>query len=300
MKMQCMNKLSSLAAFGEKKNDKDMDRSDPNFNPTRSKKIHSVSTMKTYKSVAANFCDFMKQHYPSVKQIEQIETAHVRDYIESRHEQGYSNYSLSKELSCLNKLCHNENRDFWRLSEFGNCYARRSEDIVNNRGIKCEYHTDHYERNQSAILMCSAFGMRRSSTETATMDQLVRNDRNEIVGIYLIEKGGRERYAPCLESYKEQINQYFSERISQHGSSYSICEKADSNTNLHAYRSLYAVSLYKELTAARGCYDWYDGMRSLFVNEKALEKACSHPRYNTEYVRGYHTETLGLVSQALG
>ena len=120
LKMQCMNKLSSLAAFGEKKNDKDMDRSDPNFNPTRSKKIHSVSTMKTYKSVAANFCDFMKQHYPSVKQIEQIETAHVRDYIESRHEQGYSNYSLSKELSCLNKLCHNENRDFWRLSEFGN------------------------------------------------------------------------------------------------------------------------------------------------------------------------------------
>ena len=36
-----------------------------------------------------------------------------RDYIESRHEQGYSNYSLSTELSCLNKLCHNENRDFY-------------------------------------------------------------------------------------------------------------------------------------------------------------------------------------------
>lgn len=297
LKMQCMQKLDSLAAFGQKKNDKDVDRSDPNFNCNRSQKIHSYSTMKTYKDSASVFCDWMKDHHPEVKKIEQIETAHVKEYVESRSAGGYSNYTLSKDVSCLNKVCNNESRDFWRLSDFGN-YKRTEE--INNRGIRCDNHTDHYERNQSAILMASAFGIRRSSTENATVDQLIYKG-DKIVGIEIQEKGGRWRCAPLLEQYSDKVNSYFQDRISQYGEHCRICDSADSNTNLHAYRNEYSVNLYRELSEARADgRDYYDGMRSTFINEDALSKACSHPRYCNEYVRGYHTETLGLVSQALG
>ena len=299
LKMQCMQKLDSLAAYGQKKDDKDVDRSDPHFNCNRSAKIHSYQTMVNYKNFASSFCDWMKENHAEVKKIEQIETAHVKEYVESRHADGYSNYTLSAHVSCLNKICNSESREFWRLSDFGD-YKRSSSDIVNNRNIRSENHTDHYERNASAILMASAFGIRRSSCENANTEQLIYKG-DKIVGIEIQEKGGRWRCAPLLDQYSDKVNSYFQERISQYGEGCKICDKPDDHVNLHAYRNEYSVNLYRELSEARADNrDYYDGMRSRFVNEDALSKACSHPRYCHEYTRGYHTETLGLVSQALG
>jgi hypothetical protein len=297
LKMQCMQKLDSMAAFGQKKNDKDTDRSDVNYNPTRSEKIHSFSTMKTYKDSASLICDWMKEHHPEVKKIEDITKEHVKEYVDDRHANGYSNFTISKHVSCLNKICNTESRDFWKLSEFGD-FKRRSDDVVNNRGVRSENHTDNYARNASAILMASAFGMRRSSTESATVDKLVYHD-GKIVAIELQEKGGRCRTAPLLDSYSKQVNEYFEERIAKYGEHCRICDSADSNTNLHAYRGEYARELYSSYREDPSRYEYW---RHNHVNDDALHKACSHPRYNTEYIKGgkYHTETLGLVSQALG
>lgn len=296
LKMQCMQKLDSLAAYGQKKDDKDVDRSDPSFNCNRSAKIHSYQTMKNYKNFASSFCDWMKDHHPDVKKIEQIETAHVKEYVESRYADGYSNYTLSAHVSCLNKVCNNESRDFWRLSDFGTQYQRRSEDITNNRGVRTDNHTDHYERNQSAILMASAFGIRRSSCENATCDQFIYKD-GQIYSIGVWEKGGRYSEHPCLPEYVQQVNDYISNRISQYGEDCRICDDPDSHVNLHAYRAEYACSLYDSI---RDNSSYYDEWRKHYVNEDALDKACSHPRYNSEFVHGYHTETVALVSQALG
>ena len=300
LKMQCMQKLDSLAAFGQRKNDKDEDRSDPHFNSNRSAKIHSFSTMKTYKDSASLICDWMKEHHPEVRKIEDITKEHVKEYVEDRHANGYSNFTLSKHVSCLNKICNNESRDFFKLSEFGN-YRRSSDEIVNNRGIKVSNHTDHYERNSSAILMASAFGIRRSSCESATCNQFLRDANNKIYGIEVCEKGGRVRCCPILEQYAEKVQTYVDERISQYGECCRICDDPDSNVNLHAYRAQYASDMLSELEKARNDdRDWYNGMRHVFVNERALERACSHPRYCNEYTRGHRTEDLGLISQALG
>lgn len=294
LKMQCMSKLDSLAAFGEKKNDKD-NRSDSNYNSNRSQRIHSYQTMKNYKNFASSFCDWMKDNHAEVKKIEQIDTAHVREYVESRHADGYSNYTLSAHVSCLNKICHNDDRDFWKLSQFGD-YKRHSDDITNSRHIKNDYHTDHYERNASAILMAEAFGIRRSSCENATCDQFIYKD-GQIYAIGVNEKGGRYSEHPCLPQYVQQVNEYIANRISQEGENCRICDNPDSNVNLHAYRAEYACELYHSL---RENPSYYDDWRERYINEEALSKACSHPRYDREYIRGYHVETVGLVSQALG
>ena len=44
--------------------------------------------------------------------------------------------------------------------------------------------------------------------------------------------------------------------------------------------------------------DYYDGYRSRFINEQALEKAIS--RYNNEVVRGYERDVMAEVSQNMG
>ena len=120
---------------------------------------------------------------------------------------------------------------------------------------------------------------------------------NQIYAIGVYEKGGRYSEHPCLPQYLEQVNTYISQKISQEGENCNICQKPDHNVNLHAYRSEYAVALYNSY---RENPDYYQEWRERYIDEKALDKACSHPQYDREFVRGYHTETLGLVSQALG
>ena len=44
--------------------------------------------------------------------------------------------------------------------------------------------------------------------------------------------------------------------------------------------------------------DYYAGMRDLFINEQAHERACE--RYHNEIVRGFDRDIMAEVSQALG
>ena len=296
LKMQMLQKLDAQAAYGIKKV-KEVPRCDKNYNSNRNVNgIASYKSMEKYKSCCSTFCDWIKTTHPDVKSVDAVTTDIVKEYVEHRAET-CSNYTISADVSALNRACHSdpEDRNFWKLSEFGD-YRRHKDEIVNNRGIKNDFHTDHYERNASAILMAQAFGIRRSSCENATCDQLVYKDE-KIIGIEVQEKNGKIRVAPLLESYADRINNYFQERISQEGEHCRICENPDHNVNLHAYRASYAMDLYHSL---RENPSYYDEWRERYVNEKALATACSHPLYDREYIRGYCVQDMGLVSQALG
>ncbi len=296
LKMQMLQSLDAQAAYGIKKV-KEVPGCDKNYNSNRNMNgIASYKSMEKYKSCCSTFCDWIKTSHPDVKTIDAVTTDIVKEYVEHRAET-CSNYTISADVSALNRACHSdpEDRNFWRLSDFGD-YRRHKDEIINNRGIKTDYHTDHYERNQSAILMASAFGIRRQSVENATCDQFIYRD-GQIYSIGVWEKGGRYSEHPCLPQYVQQVNEYIANRISQEGENCRICEKPDHNVGLHYYRSCYAVSLYASI---RENPSYYDDWRERYVNEEALDKACSHPRYDREYIRGYHTETVGLVSQALG
>ena len=296
LKMQMLQKLDAQAAYGIKKV-KEVPGCDKNYNSNRNVNgIASYKSMEKYKSCCSTFCDWIKTSHPDVKSIDAVTTDIVKEYVEHRAET-CSNYTISADVSALNRACHSDpqDRNFWKLSDFGD-YRRHKDEIVNNRGIKTDYHTAHYERNQSAILMASAFGIRRQSVENATCDQFIYKD-GQIYSIEVYEKGGKYRECVILPEYAQQVTVYIANKISQEGENCNICQKPDHNVNLHAYRSQYAVSLFNSY---RENPDYYQEWRERYIDEKALETACSHPRYNQEYTRGYHTETLGIVSQALG
>ena len=297
LKMQMLQKLDAQAAYGIKKV-KEVPGCDKNYNSNRNVNgIASYKSMEKYKSCCSTFCDWIKTTHPDVKTIDAVTTDIVKEYVEHRAET-CSNYTISADVSALNRACHSDptDRNFWKLSDFGGDYRRHKDEIVNNRGIKNDFHTDHYERNASAILMAQAFGIRRSSCENATCDQFIYKD-GQIYSIGVWEKNGRYSEHPCLPQYVQQVNEYIANKISQEGENCHICQKPDHNVNLHAFRAEWSCQLYSSL---RENPSYYDDWRERYINEEALDKACSHPRFNHEYTRGYHTETLGLVSQALG
>ncbi len=193
----------------------------------------------------------MKATHSEIRNAHDITESHIREYIEHRAD-SCSNFTLSKDLSAINRSlfgCTNE-RDFYKLSDFGD-YKRRTEDIVNNRGLHTEHHTNHYARNE-AQLLAQAFGFRRSSLEAGklTTDNLVWRD-GHIIGCHTVEKGGKEHCAYCLYDYRDAVEKYVAERVERLGEGCSLSDGIDSNCAVHQYRATFVKDVVRELS-----YDW--------------------------------------------
>lgn len=144
-----------------------------------------------------------------------------------------------------------------------------------------------------------ATGIRRQSIATITPEQAIRNASCQVIGFNVIEKGGRERNCVVLEQERQRITELVNQKSTEQGANAPMFRAVDSNANPHYARREYAQALYTDLKLAHEQrYDYYDGLRSRFINEQALDKAVS--RYNNEIVRGYDGDVMGEVSQNMG
>lgn len=102
-----------------------------------------------------------------------------------------------------------------------------------------------------------------------------------------------------LEQERQRITELVNQKSTEQGANAPMFRAVDSNANPHYARREYAQALYTDLKHAHGQgHDYYDGLRSRFINEQALDKAVS--RYNNEIVRGYDRDVMGEVSQNMG
>ena len=294
LKQQLITRLENQRAYGQKKEKEQ--RGVENYNSGRAVRgIHSYATMKTYKSSVATFADWMKTAHAEVRSINDITESHVREYIEHRAE-SCSCFTLSKDLSAINRSLFGctDNRDFYKLSDFGD-YRRRTEDITNNRGVHTEHHTNHYARNEAQIL-AQAFGFRRSSLEAGklTTDNLVWRD-GHIIGCWTTEKNGKTFCAYCLFDYRDAIEKYVADRVERLGEGCALSDGIDSNCAVHQYRATFVKDVVRELA-----YDWspLHQYRELFIDERKLERALSHPYYQN-YTGAHNLEHIGIASQLI-
>ena len=294
LKQQLITRLENQRAYGQKKEKEQ--RGVENYNSGRAVRgIHSYASMRTYKSSVATYADWMKTAHPEIRSINDITESHVREYIEHRAET-CSNFTLSKDLSAINRSLFGctDNRDFYKLSDFGD-YRRRTEDITNNRGIHTEHHTNHYARNEAQIL-AQAFGFRRSSLEAGklTTDNLVWRD-GHIIGCWTTEKNGKTFCAYCLYDYRDTIEKYVAERVERLGEGCALSDGIDSNCAVHQYRATFVKDVVRELA-----YDWspLHQYRELFIDERKLERALSHPYYQN-YAGAHNLEHIGIASQLI-
>lgn len=248
--------------------------------------IHSVQTAETYRRTIKLFGEHLKSE--GVKNIKNITSENINSFFDGRRDDK-SAYTLKRELAAINKVLNSRfsSRDF-ALPD------RSRASITNNRGYAS--HRPINASNRPKIDFVSACGCRRSSIATVKVSDCIKDNDGLVIGVHLTEKGGRERYAVVLESYRDSITEMVNNRYESLGGNDGVLfdSPLDKNINPHWYRSEYAVNLYNDLDNCEG--DYYNGCRGMFVDDDALKRAIE--RYGRP--SGYDAECVGEVSQALG
>ena len=290
IKMQLNRRLNELLRIGQKKQKESRDT--PNYNPSRSEGIHSISSADTYRKSLNTFGDYCKTQ--NIRSIDQIDEKVVEGFLQSRR--NLSGHTISKDLSAINKVLGST----YTPSQFG--FAKRTADkIVHNRGILKANSTAHLDRNQAALWFAYATGCRRSSILTTTAEKAIRDEHGTVIGFAFREKGGRCRSAWVLSSEQAKMTAYVDGRMAALGANCRLVDSCDSSCNPHFQRGRYAAQYYAEAKAAKDeGRDLYNGHRDIFVNQEQYERAISHPRYKADTVCGYDTKICAEISQSLG
>lgn len=296
LKYQITQRLKELNRIGESKHQAKQDwrriceSANIKWNPAQAPGIFSFKTMDAYRQSAIEFSKWLKQNHPEIKDINNIKKEHAIAYLKQRQEQGKSAWTISKDMSALNKVFNlNVTKQEAGLRERSYKDTERSRV---SRSHDTKYNTQNYEQQ---ITFAKAFGCRRESIYGGQYQvkdvSLFRH--NGKIYVSLIEKGGRYREAPCLQSMQPQIEKMFpniQEREpmtkEQFKELYStsneyLFDKYTTKIDNHAFRHEYARNLYKEL-----------------LEQQEREQAEEHRQQ--ELYRGYDKEILREVSEALG
>ncbi|WP_158095166.1 site-specific integrase [Gottfriedia luciferensis] len=290
MRYQVIERLKSLDRTGHsKKEAKQLYRErcqeqGVTWNPAKADGIYSFQTFEAYKKTAMDFTSWLISSDIKLKDINLVKQEQVIAYLQQRQTEGKSAWTLSKDLSALNKVfgfeLKKEDAGLIEKRSYKNITRSREE-----RSYDSRYNPKNYE-NQ--ILIARAFGVRRESIVGGQyqIKDLSLFKHEGRVYCSVIEKGGRYREAPCLPSMQEKVLQAYpniqnrekfnKEQFKQlyHTSQVKLFEKYTTKIDNHAFRAEYAQKLYTGLAKGK------QGNEKLF--------------------RGYDQACLKEVSQALG
>lgn len=283
--------LNSKNCFGQSKYEAKQ-KSIQNGNKGKLDGIYSKKTMADYKKIAEQFANWQKGKGYHFKSISDVKEKHIISYLTERKQENKSAWTLSKDLSALNKIFNTS-----ITKEQAGLPQRRNSDIKNNRGFGNNYRTSTYKRNQDIIDFISSCGVRRQSLTTITPSNAIRNKDNIVIGFSVIEKGGKSRNCYVLNGKQAEITKFVNAHIEVNGNK-PFWNKVDKNLNTHWYRGEYAKNLYNDLIFAKNNKaDYFNGYYDTFINQNKLNSATKN--YGT-VSKGYDTEILGIVSQNLG
>lgn len=265
---QIHNRMQAMAVFGEsrhiaKKEYKEIDAS----RQMKTVGIHSYNTYGSYEQTCKEFSKWVKKEH-GVRNIEEITKVHTAEYLQHRQEQGLSPWTVSKDLSALNKV-FNQNHT---KAELGLRERSRLE-ITRSRGDR--EHDRSYNPNnyREQIAFAKATGCRRESV-LKVEPRNIRIEDNKAVSVYLKEKGGKEREAPVLKEYQREIAQMVAGRDPEQ----RLFEKYTSKIDNHAFRAEYAQNRYKELLNDREDARDYRGYDRAVIGQISLD--LGHNRLN--------------------
>lgn len=290
-KEQMFRALNALNCFGQSKYQAKQE-SYQSGNKGKVEGIYSKKTMQDYKKVAVQFQTWAKSKGYHFHSLSEVSDEHIKQYLTERQADGLSAWTISHDLSALNKIFH---RNISK-KETG-LQARRNADIKNNRGFGNNYRPSVYQKNEALTSFLSATGIRRQSITTISPTNAIRNANGIVIGFQVVEKGGKARNCYVIKGKQESITAFVDKHISLNGNK-PFWSKVDKNLNTHWYRSEYAHNLYNDLIFARNKkQDYFEGYRDTFVNALRYERAT---KGHGTIAKGYDTESLAIVSQNLG
>lgn len=289
------NRLSKQARFGQSKHEakqaaraaylKEHGTLD-GYNPAKVDGIFSIGTMETYRAAMQPFAEWCSAH--NVKNAGQITEAHAAAYLREREGAGLSPWAVSRDLSAINKAMG------FSLSKGEVGLRQRKKSEITRSREETANDRRRFSKYQEQITVAKACGCRHASITRITPNDCVRNSRGQVVGIRLVEKGGKERIAPVLNEYKDRVT--------------SIVDKAqeatrplftayDSHIDNHCFRAEYCAALLRQLEQeqARG-KPWFGGDLSPqnYIHLSGRDKYCG------DTYREHPTQVVAAVSGAMG
>jgi hypothetical protein len=239
--------------------------------------VHSISTADNYRTVIDQFSNWIKTEHPEIwesKDLGQVTKDITYEYLQSKEDRGLSAWTISKDMSALNKTL-----DLNLTKAEGGLRERNIADITRSRA---EGSNDkHYNKDNYAdqIRLSESFGLRRESVQggqyalKADVSLFIKDNQ---VYAGLIEKGGRYREAPCLSKFQAEILEKYNvlerdsltkeqfKELYNSSNAELLVDKYTTMIDNHAFRSEYAKELYQQLA---------DQKQDLKEDYKGLDKA---------------------------
>lgn len=276
IKIQLNQRLDSKLRIGTSRHEAKQEyaKHNPTENKSKSEYVHSVKTAENYRQVTNQFAEWVRDNRQDVwnsKDLNAITKEVAYEYLRERQDEGIRATSISRDLAALNKLL---NLDLTKKE--GELRERSLNDISRSRNESNERLTDTMrENNREQILMAQATGMRRESVTTVEKVNFITDkETGQPVGVWLTEKGGKERVAPVLVEYREELKEILDSKP-ENG---AIFDSYSTRIDNHSYRAEYAENRYTEVLNSM------QEMGKEIVND----------------YRGYCSEALEIVSHDLG
>lgn len=243
-------------------------------NGGQSDKIHSIGTADNYRKSINNFGNWLRDNKPEIwatKDLSSVDKSVANEYLQYQRDRGLKSASISRDLAAINKVLNLD------LSKKDAGIEKRSiYDIKRSRNETNSRLTDSMrESNREQILMAQATGCRRASMTKLEKEHFIIDKQSGLpVGVYLTEKGGKERVAPILREYQQAVG----EILDSKAPGCPLFDSYSSRIDNHSFRAEYAEKRYQEIT------EQYELMG----------------REIKEDYRGYDPDILREVSQNLG
>ena len=259
------------------------------WNPAKADGIYSRGTMATYIKEASKFSEYTAKC--GAKRINDLTEQMAEDYLKMMHEKKQSAWSIATAAAALNKAMG------WDLSPAAlGLPSRRKQDITRSRVPRVHDSRD-FTAYADQIMLAKATGIRRQSMLVIKPTDCVRDSQGTVIGVAVVEKGGRHRVAPVLVACRADVTKIVDAAIQAHGADAPIFDRYDGHIDNHRYRAEYAGALLHELEDERasGC--------PLFGGAFALADY-AHLRgrdaRRKTVTQGHATDLLAAVSGALG
>ena len=226
---QLWSRLESLKAMGESRHQaKQIAKS----NNTNVKTIHSYNTYSAYKEASKRFSNWLKEEFPEIKDINDIDKDIGALYIRARALEGKFAYTYSQDIAMLNKIF-----DFGLTKKYCGVANRRLADITNNRS------DNGYRTKEGKIeTIIEGAGLRRNELKLLTGDKLVfSNDKLLCINVSAGSKGGRSRIAEVHPKYQKVLFDILKDIKNDE---LVVSDKIPKQLQTHRLRAMYCQNMY--------------------------------------------------------
>ena len=259
------------------------------WNPAKADGIFSRGTMATYIRAVSGLARYAAEH--GVKRLADLTAQMGADYLRAMHAEGQSAWSIATAAAAANKAMG------WGLSPAAlGLPSRRKQDITRSRVPRVHDSRD-FTAYADQIAMAKATGIRRQSMLVIRPVDCVRDSNGVVIGIQVVEKGGRHRIAPVLTACRVDVTRIVDQAMLAHGQDAPIFNTYNIHIDNHHIRAEYAGALLHQLECERA-----EGLPS-FGGAFNLEDYAHLRGKDTKrrpVTQGHDTDLLAAVSGALG